>query len=122
MTVVRIEPGGIEIEVAAREPVAEAAWRQGYTWPTKCYGQLDCTQCFARITAGEEQVLPALDDELFTMRTRLPARLRSPLVRLGCRVLVAGDGVVLEKKGVRPPPSSLPVHLPPIACGHGEQR
>jgi len=41
-------------------------------------------------------------------------------LQLGCRVLVAGDGVVLEKKGVRPPPSSLPVHLSPIACAHGE--
>jgi ferredoxin, 2Fe-2S len=107
MPVVRVEPGGVEIPVQPRETVAEAAWRQGYTWPTKCYGQLDCTQCFARISAGEEHVVPAADDELFTMRTRLPARLRSPLVRLGCRLLVTGDGVVLEKKGVRPPPAGF---------------
>lgn len=103
MTIVRIEPGGVEIEVKAKESVAEAAWRQGYTWPTKCWGQLDCTQCFARIADGEEHIVPPGDDELFTMRTRLPARLRSPLVRLGCRIRVTGEGVVLEKKGVRPP-------------------
>jgi 2Fe-2S ferredoxin len=103
MTVVRIEPGGIGIEVKSRESVAEAAWRQGYTWPTKCWGQMDCVTCFARIREGEERILPPQDDELFAMRTRLPARLRSPLVRLGCRILVTGDGVVLEKKGVRLP-------------------
>jgi 2Fe-2S ferredoxin len=100
---VRIEPGGVEIEVKARESVAEAAWRQEYTWPTKCWGQLECTQCFARIVEGEVNIAPPEDDELFTMRTRLPVRLRSPLVRMGCRIMVTGEGVVLEKKGVKPP-------------------
>lgn len=106
MSVVRVEPSGLDIKVEAGEPVAEAAWRQGYTWPTKCWGQLDCTSCFARIAEGEELVVPAEDDELAAMRTRLPARLRSPLVRLGCRLRVTADGVVLEKKGVGPPGDS----------------
>ncbi|MGH3246637.1 MAG: hypothetical protein ACRDOI_10570, partial [Trebonia sp.] len=91
------------IDVRARESVAEAAWRLGYTWPTKCWGQLECTMCFARIAGGEEHIAPPGDDEVLAMRTRLPARLRSPLVRMGCRILVTGEGVVLEKKGVKPP-------------------
>jgi 2Fe-2S ferredoxin len=105
MAIVHVEPGGIDIKVEAGESVAEAAWRQGYTWPTKCWGQLECTACFVRIAEGEEFVIPAQDDEIFAMRTILPARLRSPLVRLGCRIQVTADGVQLEKKGVRPPTS-----------------
>jgi 2Fe-2S ferredoxin len=103
VTLVRVEPGGLGIDVKPGEPVAEAAWRQGYTWPTTCWGQMECTQCFARIADGEQHVIPATSEELSAMRTRLPARLRSPVVRLGCRILVTGDGVVLEKKGVKPP-------------------
>lgn len=114
---VRVEdPAGarpVEIEVEPGESVAEAAWRQGYTWPTKCFGQQDCMVCFTKILAGEEMIEEPADDELFAMRTKLPRRLRGSLVRLGCRVRVGGPGVVLEKKGVRAPAGDAPADADP---------
>lgn len=107
MATVRVEsPAGgepVELEVVAGESVAEAAWRQGFTWPTKCWGQQDCMVCFVRVLDGEELVSVADEEELLAMRTKLPRKLRGSLVRLGCRLQVNGDGVVLEKKGVLAP-------------------
>jgi 2Fe-2S ferredoxin len=101
MAIVRIDGSNVEIDVRAGESVAEAAWRQGYVWPTKCWGQRECMQCFVRIKDGEENIVPAGEEELYAMRTLFPPRLRSPMVRLGCCIEVSGDGVVLEKKGVQ---------------------
>jgi len=53
MPVIHIEPGGIDLEVGPNESVAESAWRQGYTWPTRCWGQADCMVCWVRILDGE---------------------------------------------------------------------
>lgn len=103
MTVVNIEGSDIQIDVLSGESVAEAAWRQGFTWPTKCWGQLECMQCFVRVKEGEDNIVPPGDDEIVAMRTMFPPRFRSRMVRLGCRLQVCGDGVVVEKKGVRAP-------------------
>jgi len=103
MTSVHIEGSNVDIDVKSHETVAEAAWRQGYSWPTKCYGQLECMQCFVRIKDGEINIVPAKEEEITAMRTLLPPRLRSRMVRLACRVEVSGPGVVLEKKGVTAP-------------------
>ena len=103
MAIVRVEPAGIEFDVGPGEAVAEAAWRLGYTWPTKCWGQAECMVCFVRILEGELQAEPPSEAELFAMRTRLPVKLRSPLTRLACQLRVNGDGLIVEKKGVLPP-------------------
>ena len=109
MPIVHIDGSDVDIAVNPGETVAEAAWRQGFDWPTKCWGQLECMQCFVRIKPHEAEVniVPAGDEEIIAMRTMFPPRLRSPMVRLGCRLEVRGEGVVLEKKGVKPPPSAL---------------
>jgi 2Fe-2S ferredoxin len=104
MTTVRVEPSGVEFDVGPKESVAEAAWRQGFTWPTKCFGQAECMVCFVKVVDGELGTAPPGDDELFAMRTQLPRRLRTPLTRLACRLQITRPGVVLEKKGVQPPP------------------
>ncbi len=103
MACVRVEPAGVEFDVKPGESVAEAAWRLGYTWPTKCWGQAECMVCFVRVIGGEVRAQPAGDAELLAMRTLLPRRLRGPLTRLACRLQVTGDGLVVEKKGVQPP-------------------
>jgi ferredoxin, 2Fe-2S len=103
MATVRVLPAGIEFEVRPGEPVAAAAWRQGYLWPTKCWGQAECMVCYVRMVEGELSMVPPGAEELHQMRTLLPRRLRSPLTRLGCRLEVTGEGVVLEKKGVYAP-------------------
>jgi 2Fe-2S ferredoxin len=102
MARVRVEPSGIEFDVGPRESVAEAAWRLGHVWPTKCYGQAECMTCFVKVLDGELQTVPPGEDELLQMRNRMPQRLRGPLTRLACRLQIKGPGVVLEKKGVQP--------------------
>ncbi len=103
MPAVRVEPAGVEFEVRPGETVAEAAWRQGYTWPTKCWGKAECMVCWMRILDGELSVEAASDEERLAMRSRLPPRLKSQFTRLACRARVTGDGLVLQKKGVVAP-------------------
>jgi 2Fe-2S ferredoxin len=100
---VRIEPAGLELEVAPGESVAEAAWRQGYHWPTQCWGQAECMACFTKVVSGDLEVEPPTGEELRQMETLLPRLWRSSQTRLACRLQIRGPGVVLEKKGVRPP-------------------
>ncbi len=100
---VRIQPSGIDLEVQTGESVAEAAWRQGYVWPTQCWGQADCMSCFTRIVDGELAAVPAEEFELDAIRFRMNPRLRSnALIRLACQLKVSGRGLVLDKPGVRP--------------------
>lgn len=106
MPTVRVDPAGLELDVQPGESVAEAAWRQGYTWPTKCWGQATCMVCLVRVAGGELSARPAEQEELDAMRARLPARLRSSMVRLACRLVPTGEGLVLEKRGVQSPDSS----------------
>jgi 2Fe-2S ferredoxin len=101
MPIVTIVPSEIKIDVNEGEPVAEAAWRQGLVWPTKCWGQLDCMSCFTKILDGELSAKPADDEEVHAMRLRMAPRMLSTLVRLGCRLIVLKPGLVLEKHGVR---------------------
>lgn len=98
-----MQPAGFEIGVEAGETLAEAAWRLGYWWPTSCWGQADCMLCFVRVLSGEPGVVPPAEEELSQMADRLPASARGDTTRLACRLRVTGPGVVVEKKGVRPP-------------------
>lgn len=46
MPLVTILPGNLQIEVATGETLAQAAWRQGYHWPTTCWEK--CSAWYAR--------------------------------------------------------------------------
>lgn len=99
---VTIQPTGVRLEVREGESVAEAAWRQGYVWPTQCWGQADCMTCFTKILDGELCAIPADQVEADAKRFKMSERFRSnPLVRLACQLRCKGDGLVLEKKGFR---------------------
>jgi 2Fe-2S ferredoxin len=98
-----VDPDGIELDVDAGETLLEAAWRLGFDWPTICFGQAECMTCHVRLLAGEAAAEPASNDELERMRTKMSPRLHSSLRRLACRLRVTGEGLVVEKKGVRPP-------------------
>jgi 2Fe-2S ferredoxin len=105
MPIVRVEPLGAEIEVHRGEPLAFAAWRLGYRWPTVCWGQGDCMLCRVEILAGDELIEPPDGAEIAALRAQV--RVSSDRVRLACRLRVTGDGVVVEKKGVvAPEPTS----------------
>ena len=56
MPTVTIVPGDIALTVEHGESVAEAAWRQGYHWPTTCWGQRECMVCAAVVLRGDEAV------------------------------------------------------------------
>jgi 2Fe-2S ferredoxin len=101
MATVRVEPAGIELDVRAGESLIEAAWRLGYVWPTNCYGQAECMACAVRVVDGESSIESAGAEELSAMKTRMPKKLRAPATRLACCLTVTGEGLVVEKKGVR---------------------
>ncbi|MFC8102689.1 2Fe-2S iron-sulfur cluster-binding protein [Streptomyces sp. NPDC057363] len=103
---VTVEPGGHTIDVLPHETLAEAAWRQGYRWPTTCWGKAECMVCAVLVRAGEEAVVPADAEEQDAVRLRMPVHVRRPASRLACRLRVRSDGAVVEKKGVRPPPEA----------------
>lgn len=103
MPLVRIEPLGATFDVKPDETVLAAAWRLGYSWPTRCWGQAECLVCHTKVISGAAEVEPASGFELERMGRLLPKRWRSPSTRLACQLKVTGPGVVLEKAGVIPP-------------------
>jgi 2Fe-2S ferredoxin len=100
---VRVEPSGAELELLPGEAVAIGAWRLGYWWPTSCWGQADCMLCRTEVVEGAERVRPADDEEVEAVRLKLPRSARREGIRLACRLVPTGDGVVVRKDGVRPP-------------------
>lgn len=96
---VRVEPDGHVIPVSEGESLIEAAWRQGYDWPTTCFGQARCTACHVEILSGGDHAAPATTDEAEALRL-VPRRGR--VLRLACRMRVTGD-VIVHKRGVRLP-------------------
>ena len=104
MARVWIEPAGVGIEVDPGETLAESAWRQGFGWPTTCWGQAECMVCAVVVDDGESATVPPDAEEEAAMALRLPPQLRRPESRLACRLRFTRDGAVVRKKGVRPPP------------------
>lgn len=56
---VRVEPSGVVIEVRDGETLFDAAYREGYDWPTVCAGQGTCSRCHVRVLQGRDRVTPA---------------------------------------------------------------
>jgi 2Fe-2S ferredoxin len=103
MSVVTIVPGDIRIEVASGETLAQAAWRQGYHWPTTCWGEMQCMVCAAVVRGGEDAAEPATVEEEAAISERMPRFRQQPGTRLACQLRVRGEGLVIEKEGVRAP-------------------
>ncbi|TAK98992.1 MAG: (2Fe-2S)-binding protein [Rhodospirillaceae bacterium] len=103
MPLVAVEPGGFTIQVNKGEALAEAAWRQGYTWPTTCWGRAECMACAVVVIDGVDATIPPEPEETDAMNQRLSRYLRQPQSRLACRLKFSRDGAVVEKKGAHPP-------------------
>jgi 2Fe-2S ferredoxin len=103
MPVVTVVPGDIRIEVATGETLAQAAWRQGYHWPTTCWGEMQCMVCAAVVVSGEDAAAPASSEEAAAISERVPRFRQQSGTRLACQLRVHGDGLVIEKQGVQPP-------------------
>jgi 2Fe-2S ferredoxin len=97
MPLVRVDPDGIVISLDPPETLIEAAWRLGYYWPTRCYGQAECTACNIEITEGAEHASSVGAEEAAALAT-MGSRGRK--VRLACRTTFDGDAAVY-KRGVR---------------------
>lgn len=97
--IVIVEPLGEKIEVADGETVFEAAWRQGFAWPTRCHGQAHCTFCCLEVENGDANTFePELEEQLVLDRIRRVRASNAPY-RLACRLRLKGD-VVVRKEGV----------------------
>ena len=96
---VEVRPLGARIKVAEAETVFEAAWRNGYSWPTRCHGQARCTFCCLEVESGASNALePEKEEQLVIDRIRRVRASDAPF-RLACRMKIKGD-VVLKKYGV----------------------
>jgi 2Fe-2S ferredoxin len=99
---ISVEPSGVEFDIRAEETVIQAAWRNGYTWPTICGGAGTCKTCVFMIMEGADNMCPIEpweDEGLRSIATTLPAN-RGLGWRLACQAKVSGD-VRLRKAGVR---------------------
>jgi ferredoxin, 2Fe-2S len=103
MPLVTIVPGDLTIEVAPGESLAQAAWRQGYHWPTTCWGEMQCMVCATVVRSGDAAAVPPSAAEETAISERMPRFRQQPGTRLACQLLVTGDSLVVEKEGVRPP-------------------
>jgi ferredoxin, 2Fe-2S len=99
--IVRVEPAGIELDVAPGETVMAAAVRSGYRWPTVCGGLAECGVCVLRVLAHVELAAPS-DVEAARLAT-VPERRLDPGAewRLACQLQVGSPGLVVHKPGVR---------------------
>jgi 2Fe-2S ferredoxin len=95
---VRVEPGGVTINVRADEPVMDAARQQGYRWPNVCGGEAMCGVCEVRVLEGAEHTSPMADKE--QIRLRHIGRGGNRMARLACQLTVDG-AVTLFKRGVK---------------------
>jgi 2Fe-2S ferredoxin len=104
---VRVEPGGFDLEVDPGETIIEAAWRLGFSWPTACYAQATCTSCFVEVLDGEQHLSPVGEEERDALDHRFSGRARVDMtrIRLACRARPRGE-VRVRKPGVSPPVSA----------------
>ncbi len=102
-TVVRVQPLDVDIEVRPGETLIEAAWREGYEWPTVCYGQAECTACHVVVVEGVDNLSDVGRDEEKALELVRSSGLRNlDARRLACRLQFHGPAIV-EKRGVRRP-------------------
>lgn len=99
--VVRVEPLGVDIEIQPGETLIEAAWRQGFDWPTVCYAQAECTLCHVRVLEGFDNLAPMEEQESRAVDELLGRARHRDTIRLACRLEFRGNAVV-RKNGVHP--------------------
>lgn len=98
--VVHVVPADIDIEVFAIETLFDAAWREGYDWPTVCVGQMLCTACHVVVKEGIDNVRPVVERQEASAIRRLAQRIYKgdeTGVRLACQLRITGDVVVEQK-------------------------
>jgi 2Fe-2S ferredoxin len=95
---VRVEPDGIELDVALGETVMAAAVRSGWVWPTVCGGLAECGVCVLKVLASGALPSPAPLEQ--GRLDALPLARRAEW-RLACQLRPETEGLVVRKRGVR---------------------
>ncbi|HVW42825.1 MAG TPA: 2Fe-2S iron-sulfur cluster-binding protein [Amycolatopsis sp.] len=101
---VRVEPAGLDIEVRHGETLFDAAWREGYDWPTICLGQARCTYCHVRVRADGTAALSRVEKDEQLAIQRIARRLYSldtSGLRLACQLRVITGDIVVEQPAFR---------------------
>lgn len=95
---VRVEPAGVVIGVMTGETLFDAAYREGYDWPTVCAGQGTCSRCHVRVLQGADQVTPAVVPEPEQRVIKRVAQRnyenKTEGIRLACQIEFAADVTV----------------------------
>ena len=98
---VEVRPSGIVFDVRDGEPIIQAAWRQGYYWPTVCEGKGSCRACVLELLEGVESFSPVGRWEQEGLAAVTPTLSGDPSsYRLACQATISDD-VVVRKVGVR---------------------
>lgn len=97
MTIARVEPLGIALEMNAGETVMQAAERAGYYWPTVCGGVAECGACLCEVRDGGERADVPTERELRVLKEIGAEGGQS---RLAC-CLEAKGSITVFKEGVR---------------------
>ena len=98
--VVRVEPIGVTFRLADGETLIQAAWREGYYWPTVCGGRAECTACHVLMEAGEGNAVTPDEWETAMIASVVERTNPAAPVRLACRLRVSGP-VTVYKRAVR---------------------
>lgn len=99
MSVVRVLPLGLELDVPPDRTVMSVAHDAGYVWPTECGQNASCGLCVSTIREGVDNCGQMPDDEQETLQRTMG--MVDPSRRLACRLTVTGP-VTLTKRGVHP--------------------
>jgi ferredoxin, 2Fe-2S len=98
--VVRVEPIGVTLRLGVGETLIQAAWREGYYWPTVCGGRAECTACHVLVETGSGNTAAAGEEETAILRPVVERLNPAVPVRLACRLRVRGP-VTVYKRAVR---------------------
>lgn len=104
MGTLTVRPAGITFDAHSDETVIQAAWRNGYFWPTICNGQGMCKTCVFQVVEGADGLTTPSEFEqegLDHVTPTLPGD--ADHYRLACQARITGD-VVAQKIGVRARP------------------
>ncbi len=98
---IEVEPSRVVFDIHADETIIQAAWRNGFTWPTICGGAGTCKICVFQILAGGDHLSPIEQWESAGLRSIADSSPNNGQdSRLACQARAIGD-IRLRKIGVR---------------------
>jgi 2Fe-2S ferredoxin len=101
MARITVVPSGLAFDARPQETIIQAAWRNGYFWPTICKGHGTCKTCVFTVEGGGENLSSIEAWERESLDVIGPTLPRAGVgSRLACQARVSGD-IRVRKIGVR---------------------